>query len=109
MPNVSQPHIKAVFARNLQALRARARSSQEATSAQLGVQRSTYSSWELGNSEPNITYLAAIQKHYNIGLDLLLHAELANLKEFQWRALLPHMQPRYITGFGARVECTPNE
>ncbi len=109
MPNASESPVRAIFAANLKALRARAKASQEVTAAHIGVKRSTYSAWESGVAEPGLQHLHAIQKHYRVGLDLLLHAELGNLKEFQWRTLLPHMGQRYIAGFGARVECTPNE
>jgi transcriptional regulator with XRE-family HTH domain len=74
------------FARNLARLRTHMRYSQETMAHKLGVPRSTYSAWECGISEPNITILTKIQEELRAPMDLMLGEDLHSLRGDQYAA-----------------------
>jgi transcriptional regulator with XRE-family HTH domain len=82
------------FSRNIKALRTALGQSQEQMSATLGVKRSTYSSWELGNSEPSLHALCALQEVHQVGVDVLLRATLHAYSAEQLRAARTAFAPR---------------
>lgn len=58
------------FCKNLRILRGAV--SQGAFAATFGVKQTTYSAWENGRSEPGISKICAIAKHFGITTDELL-------------------------------------
>lgn len=64
------------FAQNLKNLRKHAGKTQQETADILCVKRGTYSSYENGDSEPNIEMLVTISGYYRMSLDTLLRREI---------------------------------
>ena len=61
---------KKQFCKNLKALRGTV--SQGVFAATFGVKQTTYSAWENGRSEPGISKICAIARHFGITADELL-------------------------------------
>lgn len=57
---------------NLKMLRARAKETQADVARDLGVDRTTYSKYEAGSSEPSFEILDKLSKHFNVSVDFLL-------------------------------------
>ncbi len=70
-----------IFRINLRFLRKRKKLSQDEFSQMFDLNRSTYSGYENGIAEPNITNLIAFAAHYQITIDDLLLKDLSQLSE----------------------------
>ena len=70
-----------IFRINLRFLRKRKKLSQDEFSQMFDLNRSTYSGYENGIAEPNITNLIAFAAHYQITIDDLLLKDLSKLSE----------------------------
>jgi transcriptional regulator with XRE-family HTH domain len=73
--------IQQIFRINLRFLRRRKKLSQDEFSQLFDLNRSTYSGYENGIAEPNITNLIAFAAHYQITIDDLLLKDLTKLSE----------------------------
>ncbi|WP_082702064.1 helix-turn-helix domain-containing protein [Aerococcus urinaehominis] len=79
----SRDVIKIYFATNLKKLRKEKGMTQEDLSKELSVSRSTISSWERGNSYPDLNMLITISIFFDIYLDHLLKEDKEMVKAFQ--------------------------
>lgn len=70
-----------MFYKNLKVLRKRHQKSQQAVSDQLGIKRSTYSGYESGKVEPDIDMLVKLADYFNVSMDFLLKADIAEQPE----------------------------
>lgn len=69
------------FAKNLKALRANSGLTQREAASKMLFKRSSYSSYENGDSEPSLGGLIDIARFYCVSLDTLLLREVAFYKE----------------------------
>jgi transcriptional regulator with XRE-family HTH domain len=84
------------FALNLQALRAHMGQTVDVMAHALDVKRSSMSGYLNGASEPHLELLHRIQQRYNVGMDLMLGAELHLLTNFNWNAVRSAGGPRTL-------------
>ncbi|HLT42996.1 MAG TPA: helix-turn-helix transcriptional regulator, partial [Sphingobacteriaceae bacterium] len=75
------------FADNLKFLRKRKNRSQDETSGALGVKRTTWSAYEIGNAEPGFETLLKISDYFKIPIDILLKEKLSDWPESKIREL----------------------
>ncbi|HEY8366903.1 MAG TPA: helix-turn-helix domain-containing protein [Bacteroidia bacterium] len=75
------------FADNLKFLRKRKNRSQDETSGALGVKRTTWSAYEIGNAEPGFETLLKISDYFKIPIDILLKEKLSDWSESKIREL----------------------
>ncbi|MBD3637256.1 MAG: helix-turn-helix domain-containing protein [Crocinitomicaceae bacterium] len=69
---------------NLKLLRKRRKLSQEEIASELGLTRSSYSGYENGVAEPNLSTLIKFSNFYNISLDKLIKRDLNEVSETEW-------------------------
>ena len=69
---------------NLKLLRKRKKLSQEEIANELGLTRSSYSGYENGVAEPNLSTLMKFSEFYNISLDKLIKRDLNKVSETEW-------------------------
>lgn len=69
---------------NLKLLRKRRKFSQEEIANELGLTRSSYSGYENGVAEPNLTTLMKFSDFYHISLDKLIKRDLSKVSENEW-------------------------
>jgi transcriptional regulator with XRE-family HTH domain len=69
---------------NLKLLRKRKKVSQEEIANELGLTRSSYSGYENGVAEPNLSTLIKFSSYYNISLDKLIKRKLSEVSEAEW-------------------------
>ncbi|UKN01830.1 helix-turn-helix domain-containing protein [Paracrocinitomix mangrovi] len=69
---------------NLKLLRKRRKLSQEEIAIELGLTRSSYSGYENGVAEPNLSTLIKFSSFYNISLDKLIKRDLGKVSENEW-------------------------
>jgi transcriptional regulator with XRE-family HTH domain len=69
---------------NLKLLRKRRKLSQEEIANELGLTRSSYSGYENGVAEPNLTTLTKFSSYYHISLDKLIKRDLNKVSEVEW-------------------------
>lgn len=94
MPVVVKPQKHNIFlSSNLKRLRRITRRSQEDVSYQMGMKRTTYSQYELGNCEPNMNALVSLSKFYKIRIDLLLQKDLRTNTDFIIKAMQETYNP----------------
>lgn len=92
MPVTVTPKKHNIFlSSNLKLLRRMTRRSQEEVSAQMGMKRTTYSQYELGNTEPNMNSLVCMSQFYKIRIDILLQKDLRTNTDF----IIKSMQATY--------------
>ena len=72
---------------NLKLLRKRRKLSQEEIANDLGLTRSSYSGYENGVAEPNLSTLMKFSSFYNISLDKLIKRDLNKVSEAEWEKL----------------------
>lgn len=72
---------------NLKLLRKRKKLSQEEIANELGLTRSSYSGYENGVAEPNLSTLMKFSNFYNISLDKLIKRDLNKISEAEWEKL----------------------
>ncbi|KSU00160.1 helix-turn-helix domain-containing protein [Lactococcus lactis] len=70
-----------VFAERLKELREEKKLSKQGLADLLGVNRVTYSNWELGKARPNFEMLNMLSDFYNVNIDYLLSRK--NQKVFE--------------------------
>lgn len=73
------------FSANLKFLRKRKKRSQDETSGALGVKRTTWSAYEIGNAEPGFETLLKISEYFKLPIDLLLKENLSEYSEAKIR------------------------
>lgn len=66
------------FANNLRVLRLQNNLTQQAMADTLGINRSTYTKWELGDSEPQISTIIKLTKILKVDCNRLLTGESAH-------------------------------
>lgn len=66
------------FANNLRVLRLQNNLTQQAMADILGINRSTYTKWELGDSEPQISTIIKLTKILKVDCNRLLTGESAH-------------------------------
>lgn len=69
---------------NLKLLRKRRKLSQEEIATELSLTRSSYSGYENGVAEPNLTTVIKFSEYYNIPLDKLIKRDLDKVSESEW-------------------------
>jgi len=72
---------------NMKLLRKRASKSQEELAQELGLTRSSYSGYENGVAEPNISTLSKVSHVYGITLDDLVHKDFSKYTENEWQVI----------------------
>jgi transcriptional regulator with XRE-family HTH domain len=72
-----------LFAKNLKALRSQKGLKQEEIKDYLGYPRTTWSSYEQGNSQPSIDEILRIAKFFDVGVTELLSADLSDASLLQ--------------------------
>lgn len=80
------------FSENLKLLRQRKGWSQQEVADTLGVKRSSWSAYENGASEPNLTLLQKITALYGVTLDALVCEDFTTYGESKWSELNHAMQ-----------------
>ncbi|MCX8483183.1 MAG: XRE family transcriptional regulator [Crocinitomicaceae bacterium] len=90
---------------NIKLLRKRRKRSQEEVSANIGLTRSAYNSYENGVAEPGIQVLLKLSDFYQVNIDKLIRIDLSTIAESQ----LEQMERGYdidITGTRLRILAT---
>lgn len=72
---------------NLKLLRKRKKLSQEEIANELGLTRSSYSGYENGVAEPNLSTLLKFSEFYNISLDKLIKTDFGKIAETEWNKI----------------------
>lgn len=75
------------FSENLKFLRKRKNRSQDETSGALGVKRTTWSAYEIGNAEPGFETLLKISDYFKLPIDMLLKEQISTMPESKLREL----------------------
>jgi|TARA_R100000322_G_scaffold106051_2_gene67575 transcriptional regulator with XRE-family HTH domain len=71
------------FGKRLRAARERSNLTQERLGMELGVSKTTVSSWELGNDPPRFSYLLELKRVLDVSLDELVYGHDADLRDAQ--------------------------
>ncbi len=93
------------FSDNLRFLRKRRKRSQDETSGALGVKRTTWSAYEIGNAEPGYDMLLKIADYFKVPVDMLLRENLAGYPESKIREIELHKETD-VSGKNLRVIVT---
>lgn len=67
-----------MFSDNLKYLRKKHGETQQQLAAVLGIPRTTLTGYELGNTEPGLTVMLKLAKHYGISIEDLVNAKLSD-------------------------------
>ena len=70
------------FAKNISYLRKIRKLSQEDMATGIGVQRSTWSNYENGRTEPNFETMMSIIKFFNVSADTILGTDIESFLTF---------------------------
>lgn len=82
------------FGANLKKLREHKGLSQQAFASLIGVNRSTYSEWERGASQPALQHLAKLQEVHALGVDVMLGTSLRSYTAEDLAQLIGRFPPR---------------
>ncbi|MBQ9786476.1 MAG: helix-turn-helix transcriptional regulator [Clostridia bacterium] len=73
------------YGENIKAVRKKLKLSQEEISTQIGITYRAYSSYERGDRNPSLEFMAALNKMYNVNLNYVItgEGEMFNAPKFE--------------------------
>lgn len=89
----------------IQKLRKEKGLSQEALAEKVTVTRQTISKWELGQSTPDLDFIAQLSDIFNVSSDYLIKDELTEPDELPYKKRTYRLSDKAKNTFNGRINC----